>query len=79
MDRLSTFAFSTLLWGIAAAMKFTAWRHPAFRERLEEENLVGQIRVKAGTGRYYVIKDGKVSSRRGIHPSPDIVVTFKSA
>ena len=46
MDRLSTLAFSTLLWGIALAMKFTAWRHPAFRERLKEQNLVAQIRVK---------------------------------
>jgi len=57
MERLSTWAFSTLLFGISVAMKYTAWRHPAFRARLKEQNLVGQIRVKAGTGRYYVIKD----------------------
>ena len=79
MDRLNTLAFSTLLYGIALAMKFTAWRHPAFRERLKEQNLVAQIRVKAGTGRYYLINDGKVSSRHGIHPNPDVVVTVKSA
>src|SRR4026207_1604245 len=79
MDKLSTLAFSTLLYGIAIAMKYTAWRHPAFRAKLKEQNLVGQIRVKAGTGRYYVIKDGKISSRRGIHPNPDVVVTVKSA
>src|SRR6476620_574749 len=79
MDRLYTLAFSTLLYGIAIAMKFTAWRHPAFRDRLKEQNVVGQIRVKAGTGRYYVIKNGKVSSRHGIHPTPDVVVTVKSA
>src|ERR1700741_584089 len=79
MDRLSTLAFSTLLYGIALAMKFTAWRHPAFRERLKEQNLTAQIRVKAGTGRYYVIANGNVSSRPGIHPNPDVVVTVKSA
>ncbi len=79
MERISTLAFSTLLYGIALAMKFTAWRHPAFRERLKEQDLVGQIRVKAGTGRYYVIKNGKVSSRHGIHPNPDVVVALKSA
>ena len=62
MDRLSTLAFSTLLYGVAIAMKYTAWRHPAFRARLKEQDLVGQIRVKAGTGRYFVIKNGKVSS-----------------
>ena len=79
MDRLYTLAFSTLLYGIAIAMKFTAWRHPAFRERLKEQDVIGQIRVKAGPGRYYVIKNGKVSSRSGIHPNPDVVVTVKSA
>ena len=50
MERLTSLGFSTLLWGIAVAMKFTAWRHPAYRERLKEQNVVGQIRVKAGTG-----------------------------
>jgi hypothetical protein len=53
MDKLSTLAFSTLLYGIAIAMKYTAWRHPAFRARLKEQNLVAQIRVKQlPTGRY---------------------------
>ena len=79
MDKLSTLAFSTLLFGIGLAMKYTAWRHPAFRERLKEQNLTAQIRAKQGTGRYFVIKDGKLSSRHGIHPSPDVVVTFKTA
>src|SRR3970040_630116 len=79
MDKLSTLPFSTLLFGIGLAMKYTAWRHPAFRERLKEQNLTAQIRDKQGTGRYFVIKDGKLSSRHGIHPSPDVVVTFKTA
>ena len=79
MDRLSTLGFSTLLLGIGVALKYTAWRHKAFADRLKEQNLVGQIRVKAGNGRYYVFKDGKVSSHGGIHPNPDVVVTVKSA
>jgi len=80
MDKLYSLAFSTLLYGIAIAMKYTAWRHPAFRARLKEQNLVAQIRVKQlPTGRYYIIKDGRVSSRSGIHPNPDVVVAVKSA
>src|SRR4029079_13505801 len=79
MDRLYTLAFSTLLYGIAVVMKFTAWRHPAFRDRLKEQDVIGQIRIKGGAGRYYVIKNGKLTSRRGIHPNPDVVITFKSA
>ena len=74
MDRLSTLAFATLLYGIALAMKYTAWRHPAFRARLKERNLTAQIRVKAGIGRYYTIANGKITSRHGIHPNPDVVV-----
>src|SRR3970282_2249167 len=79
MDQFSTLAFSRLLYGIALAMKFTAWRHPAFRARLREQDMVAQIRVKQGPGRYFVFKDGNLSSRHGIHPHPDVVVTFKTA
>ena len=79
MDRLSTLAFSVLLWGVGLAMKFAAWRYPAYRARLKEQNLIAQIRAKQGVGRYFRIRDGKVSSRRGIHPNPDVVVTFKTA
>ena len=79
MEKLSTFAFSVLLYGIGVAIKFTASRYPQFRERLKEHNLTAQIRAKAGSGRYYVFKDGQVSSRGGIHPNPDVVVTFKTA
>ena len=79
MEKISTFAFSLLLYGIDLAIKFTAWRHPEYRERLKERNVIAQIRVKEGPGRYFIIKDGKVSSRHGIHPNPEVVVGFKSA
>ena len=79
MERLSTLAFSALLWGVGLAMKFTASRYPAYRAKLKEQNVVGQIRAKQGVGRYFVIRDGHVSSHAGIHPNPDVVVTFKTA
>jgi trimethylamine-N-oxide reductase (cytochrome c) len=79
MERISTLAFSMLLYGIDLALKFTAWRHPVFRERLREQNLIAQIRAKQGTGRYFIFRNGEFSSRHGIHPSPDVVVTFKTA
>ena len=73
------FAFSILLYAIYRAMRFTAWRHGDFADRLRERNLVAQIRVKEGPGRYFVIREGAVSSRHGIHPAPDVTVGFKSA
>jgi molybdopterin guanine dinucleotide-containing S/N-oxide reductase-like protein len=79
MEKLTTLTFSVLLFGVALAMRLTAWRYPSYRQRLRERDLVAQIRVKEGPGRYYVIRDGKVSSRSGIHPDPDVVVGFKSA
>ena len=60
-------------------MKFTAVRHPSFKNRLKEKNFTAQIKVKDNSqGRYFTFKDGKVSSKSGIHSSPDICMTFRS-
>ena len=70
---------SVLLFGLAQLLKFTAWKHPAFRRRLREKNLVAQIKLQDDSaGRYYIFKDGKVGSRRGIHPSPDVCMSFRT-
>jgi trimethylamine-N-oxide reductase (cytochrome c) len=79
MEKLTALTFEFLLWGAGIAMRLTAWRYPVYRERLKERNVVAQIRVKEGPGRYFIIRDGMVSSRAGIHPEPDCVVGFKSA
>src|SRR5690348_649461 len=72
--------FSLVLWGLAQALKLSARRHAAFRSRLAERNLVAQIKARdEGIGRWYQIRDGKVTSRRGIHPSPDVTLAFKNA
>jgi hypothetical protein len=68
MEKLTTFAFSFLLYGVSVAMKLTAWRYPVYRERLKERDVVAQIRVREGPGRYFVIRDGKLTSKAGIHP-----------
>jgi len=79
MEKLTNLAFSFLLFGTSIVMRLTAWRYPIYRQRLREKNVVAQIRVKEGPGRYFIIKDGKISSRAGIHPDPEVVVGFKSA
>ena len=71
---------SLILLGLHLLLKYTAWRHPAFRERLKEKNLIAQIKTwDDSVGRYYVFRDGTVTSRAGIHPSPDICMSFKTA
>jgi len=71
--------FSIILFGIKTLMKFTAVRHPSFKNRLKEKNFTAQIKVKDNSqGRYFTFKDGKVGSKSGIHSSPDICMTFRS-
>ncbi len=70
--------FSLILYGLHWLFKITAWRYPAFRARLREKNLVAQIRINDGSaGRYFTFKDGRVTSKVGIHPDPDICMGFK--
>ena len=69
---LSAMKFSLILWGLAQLLKYAAWRHPAFRARLKERNLVAQIKARdEEIGRWYAIRDGKVTLGRGAaQPTP---------
>ena len=72
--------FSIILFGLEKLMKFTAMRHPSFKNRLKEKNLTAQIKIKDNSqGRFFTFKDGRVTSKRGIHPSPDIAIIYKNA
>ncbi len=72
--------FAAVLAALPVLLRTTAHRHPAFAARLRERDLVAQI-VLAGTsrGRAYAFRDGAVHSRAGLHPKPDITMTFDSA
>jgi hypothetical protein len=77
---IATARFSVILWGFAQAMKVSARRHPAFRDRLRERNLVAQIKARdEETGRWFDIRAGKVRSGAGLHARPDITLAFKTA
>ena len=61
-------------------IKFMAKRHPTYKARLKEKNFTAQIKVQDNSqGRYFTFKDGEVTSKRGIHPSPDLSMAFRSA
>ena len=77
---VASMKFAVILWGLAQVLKFMAWRHPGFRLRLKERNLVAQVKARdEGTGRWYEIRDGRVTSRAGLHPKPDVTLYFKNA
>lgn len=72
--------FSLFLFGLEKLMKFTARRHPSYKERLGQKNFTAQIRLQDNSqGRYFIFKDGKVSSKGGTHPKPDITIVYRDA
>ena len=77
---LSATRFSLILWGLAQSLKYAAWRHPVFRARLKERNLIAQIKARdEEIGRLFAIHDGKVSSGAGLRADADVTVAFKNA
>ncbi|HEY3426995.1 MAG TPA: pyrogallol hydroxytransferase large subunit, partial [Negativicutes bacterium] len=71
---------TALLLGLELAIRFTAIRFPGYRNRLKEKNLIAQIKLRdESQGRYYIFKDGKVNSKAGLHPNPDIAMIFETA
>ena len=63
---LSATKFSVILWGLARVLNYTARKHPEFRERLKERNLVAQIMARdEEIGRWFEFRNGKVRSGFG--------------
>ena len=55
---LGALKLAIILFGLSLLLKFQAWRHPAFRERLKEKNLTGQFIARdEETGRSRVVSD----------------------
>src|ERR1700726_2783760 len=76
----STIKLSLILFGLAQMLKLKAFRHGNFRERLKQRDLVAQIMARdEETGRWFQLKDGKITSGAGLHPKPDIKLMFKNA
>jgi molybdopterin guanine dinucleotide-containing S/N-oxide reductase-like protein len=77
---LANIKFRTLLFGAAQMMKLTASRQAEFREHLKKKNLTAQIKLLDNSaGRYFTFTSGRIISRGGIHPHPDICMGFSDA
>jgi len=71
---------SAILFGMDQMLKHTARKYPWFKNRLKEKNLTVQMKVVDDSeGRYFTFKDGKIISKSGIHPHPDVCMMFGSA
>lgn len=69
-----------MLFSIKQLLRMTARKYPALRSRLKEKSFTAQLKVKDNSvGRYFTFRDGDVLSKNGIHPNPDVWMTFYSA
>ena len=76
---MSAAKFSILLYGCLLTLRYKAWKYRAFAARLKEKNFTAQMKTKDDSaGRYFTFKDGKVISKQGIHPNPDMALVFKT-
>ena len=72
--------FAIILFGLLQLLRVTAWRYPEFRARLKEKNFTAQLRTRDGTvGRWFTFENGKIRSKTGLHPSPEVTLEFKDA
>ncbi len=68
----------TILLAVPVALRWTARRNPEFRQFMQRHNCVVQIRLKDGSiGRHYRFSNGKVHTKAGLHPNPDVTMAFK--
>jgi len=78
--KISNLVFAILLFGLDFLLKRAARKYPHFKNRLREKDFTAQIKLKDNSqGRYFVFRGGKISSKRGIHPNPDMTIAYRSA
>ena len=71
---------TVIFFGIAQVLKLTARKYPWFREHLKQKDLTAQLKIMDDSeGRYFTLKGGKLTSKNGIHPNPDICMSFRTA
>ncbi len=67
----------TILFALPKVLAFTARRHPAFRQRLKQRNLIVLIGLQDGSlNRMIEFRDGKIVRPRA-HARPDMRMLFK--
>lgn len=72
--------FSGALLGLRILFGLTAMRFVFFKNRLKEKNLTVQIKLKDNSrGRSFTFRDGRMTSKDGIHTRPDVTMIFGSA
>jgi len=78
--KLADKVLGTILFGMGQAIRVTAARHKSFKKRIHAKDFIAQIKtIDDSTGRYFIFKPRKFSSRKGIHVKADVNMIFSSA
>ncbi|MCE5253395.1 MAG: molybdopterin-dependent oxidoreductase [Actinomycetia bacterium] len=72
--------FAVTTWGLGLSLRIQAKRYRAFKEQLGRHDLTAQMKLGDGPqGRSFTFDKGRVWSKKGIRPTPDVVMTFRDA
>ena len=70
--------FRFLLWLLGRLLAGACRTNAEFREQLVDRDLVFLLKTLDGkVARHYIVKDLRVSARRGTHPQPAFALGFK--
>ncbi|WP_258359135.1 molybdopterin-dependent oxidoreductase [Moorella sulfitireducens] len=77
---LKNYHFTATLYWLEKLIRLKAKRHPSYARHLATKDVTVQVKLKDNTaGRYYIFKNGNVTSKSGIHPNPDVCMAFEDA
>jgi hypothetical protein len=72
--------FRLLLWLLGLLLARASRNKTAFREQLLGRDLVFQLQTLDGkSARHFIVKDQRISSRRGLFKDPALAIAFKNA
>lgn len=72
--------FRFLLWMLGRLMAKASRENPAFQQQLEGRDLVFQLHTLDGKlARHYIVKNQRVTSKRGSAEAPAFAIGFKDA
>jgi len=70
--------FHAVLFALGPMLNRAVRRHSSFRAAILEHDIIAQIQLKDGSvSRHFVIARGRVVSKAGRHPNPQVAMVFK--
>jgi len=77
-QQLANLIFSIVLYVLKMLFELRAKRFSILKKRLKEKNLTVQIKLKGNScGRYFGFHEGRMISKSGVHPGPDVAMIFE--